>query len=247
MMKKTIAVLLLTVLCLTVLTSCDFSKGLVGELFGEQPADVGELSGDVIDAQPAIPGGYYTKIPKLVKVGYLSAVLITDGGRQTIELANADALQNWSGYLEFAYDPDAVLLIKAYACYDDSDFVSYRYLVENSVSYRDTLDIYTIDEIERKQIGKFDADYVQGIYVKIPMEAFAPGSNMLYIFGDPTNVTIDGWVLEEHIEIFAYTADDEVWIEPIEPIETETVAPEVEETLEETVEEMTYPAEDTTE
>ena len=94
-MKKTIATLLLTALCLTVLTSCDLSGGLVGELLGEQPADV--------DVQPVIPGDYYTKIPKLVKVGYLSAVLITDGGRQTIELANADALQNWSGYLEVQY------------------------------------------------------------------------------------------------------------------------------------------------
>ena len=227
-MKKTIATLLLTALCLTVLTSCDLSGGLVGELLGEQPADVDVLPGVVIDMQPVIPGDYYTKIPKLVKVGYLSAVLITDGGRQTIELANADALQNWSGYLEVQYDPDAVLLIKAYACYDDSDFVSYRYLVENYVSYRDTLDLYTIDEIERKQIGKFDADYVQGIYIKIPMEAFAPGSNMLYIFGDPTAVTIDGWVLEEHIEIFAYTADDEVCIEPIDPIEPTTILPDVE-------------------
>ena len=221
-MKKTIAMLLLIALCATVLTSCDFSGGLVGELFGEQQADVDVLPGDVINVQPVI------RIPKLVKVGYLSAVLITDGGRQTIELANADALQNWSGYLEVQYDPDAVLLIKAYACYDDSDFVSYRYLVENYVSYRDTLDLYTIDEIERKQIGKFDADYVQGIYIKIPMEAFAPGSNMLYIFGDPTAVTIDGWVLEEHIEIFAYTADDEVCIEPMDPIEPATILPDVE-------------------
>lgn len=35
MMKKTIAMLLLTALCVTFLTSCDFSGGLVGELFGE--------------------------------------------------------------------------------------------------------------------------------------------------------------------------------------------------------------------
>ena len=235
-MKKTIMMLLLIALCATVLTSCDFSGGLVGELFGEQQADVDVLPGDVINVQPVI------RNPKLVRVGYLSAVLITDGGRQTIELANADALQNWSGYLEFEYDPDAVLLIKAYACYDDSDFVIYQYLVENSVSYRGTLDRFTIDEIERKQIGAVNADYVQGIYIKIPMEAFAPGSNMLYIFGEPTNGTIDGWVLEEYIEIFAYSADDEVCIEPIEPIETETVAPAVEETLEE----LTYPVEDTT-
>ena len=33
-MKKTIVMLLLTALCLTVLTSCDFSGGLVAELFG---------------------------------------------------------------------------------------------------------------------------------------------------------------------------------------------------------------------
>ena len=33
-MKKTIAMLLLTALCMTVLTSCDFGNGLVAELFG---------------------------------------------------------------------------------------------------------------------------------------------------------------------------------------------------------------------
>ena len=34
-MKKTITILLLTVLCLTVLTSCDLGNGLVAELFGD--------------------------------------------------------------------------------------------------------------------------------------------------------------------------------------------------------------------
>ena len=34
-MKKTIAILLLTALCMTVFTSCDFGNGLVTELFGE--------------------------------------------------------------------------------------------------------------------------------------------------------------------------------------------------------------------
>ena len=42
-MKKTIAILLLTALCLTVLTSCDFSGGLVAELFGDiKDVPVGE-------------------------------------------------------------------------------------------------------------------------------------------------------------------------------------------------------------
>jgi hypothetical protein len=34
-MKKTITILLLTAICITVFTSCDFGNGLVAELFGE--------------------------------------------------------------------------------------------------------------------------------------------------------------------------------------------------------------------
>ena len=39
-MKKTIAILLLTALCMTVLSSCDLGNGLVAELFGEMNEDV---------------------------------------------------------------------------------------------------------------------------------------------------------------------------------------------------------------
>ena len=36
MMKKTLAMLLLSALCVTFLTACDFSGGLIGELLAEQ-------------------------------------------------------------------------------------------------------------------------------------------------------------------------------------------------------------------
>ena len=55
-MKKTITILLLTVLCLTVLTSCDFSRGLSGEMFG-QSLEIDPQVGEIYTTD----GGWNTK------------------------------------------------------------------------------------------------------------------------------------------------------------------------------------------
>ena len=188
----------------------------MGELFGQGNilgADE-QLYYPPVQEETAIEVDYL--IPKLVKVGYLSISLVTAEG-QEIVMADADTLRDWSGYLEIDQYPDAVLLITGYACYNYSDQVSYRYLVENTQRMSGGMVSYTLDEIERKTIGQVNADYVQGFYVKLPLSDLKPGSNTLRLIGDTTQVVIDGWVMEEYLEIQMYGVEDENYFDNIYP------------------------------
>ena len=236
-MKKTITMFLLTALCLTVLTSCDLGNGLVAELFGNGHGVI-DVDKDVLYEPPVQAK---KENPKLVKMGYLSITLVTAEGLEK-EIASADMLPGWDGTLELEEYPDAVLIIKGYACYNVSANVTYRYLA-NMWAMSGGMDIYPPDEIERKAIGEVDAEYLQGFYIKLPLSDLEKGSNQIWLYGDSA---YGECVFEEMIEIIMYSyADDGTelpdCIEP--PIEPEPAVPDVEETLEE----LTYPIEDTTE
>jgi hypothetical protein len=233
-MKKTITILLLTALCMTVLTSCDLGNGLVAELFGDGHWVI-DADEDIL-YEPAVQ--VKKESPKLVKMGYLSITLVTARGLEK-EIASAEMLSGWDGTLELEEYPDAVLLIKGYACYNVSDKVSYRYLA-NMWGMSGGMESYQLDEIERKAIGAVDAEYVQGFYIKLPLSDLEKGSNQVWLYGDSV---YGECVFEELIEISMYTMETELpdCIEP--PIEPETAVPDVEETSEE----LTYPVEDTIE
>ena len=219
-MKKTIAILLLTALCMTVLTSCDLGNGLISELFGNRH--------DVIEDHDAV---YQPTVrhetPKLMQMGYLSITLLTAEGLEK-EIASAETLRGWDGRLELEEYPDAVLIITGYACYNLSDKVNYRYLA-NMWSMSGGMEKYQPDEIELKAIGDVNADYVHGFYVKLPLSDLEKGSNQVWLYGDSV---YGECVFEELIEISMYAVETMPdCIEP--PIEPETVVPEVEEPAEE--------------
>ena len=233
-MKKLIGFALATLLLCMTLCSCDFGNGLVAELFGDGHWVI-DADEDIL-YEPAVQ--VKKESPKLVKMGYLSITLVTARGLEK-EIASAEMLPGWDGTLELEEYPDAVLLIKGYACYNVSDKVSYRYLA-NMWGMSGGMESYQLDEIERKAIGAVDAEYVQGFYIKLPLSDLEKGSNQVWLYGDSV---YGECVFEELIEISMYSMETELpdCIEP--PIEPETAVPDVEETSEE----LTYPVEDTIE
>lgn len=233
-MKKLIGFALATLLLCMTLCSCDFGNGLVAELFGDGHWVI-DADEDIL-YEPAVQEK--KESPKLVKMGYLSITLVTAQGLEK-EIASAEMLSGWDGMLELEEYPDAVLVIKGYACYNVSDKVSYRYLA-NMWGMSGGMESYQLDEIERKAIGAVDAEYVQGFYIKLPLSDLEKGSNQVWLYGDSV---YGECVFEELIEISMYTMETELpdCIEP--PIEPEPSVPDVEETSEE----ITYPVEDTIE
>lgn len=227
-MKKIIAFGIFLALCATCFAGCDMGNGLIAELFGNGVGDY-VPGGDVILVNPIEPYPdvqtdetvIYDEpcimpdivIPGLVKMGYLTIYLMYADGRAE-ELMNTEELKDWNGTLTVPAVPGATIVIKGFAWYNDGCDVGYSCSNPNYKS-----DVVDINWNEYSHFySPVDAEYLQGFYYELQLDGLNIGYNEVYLYGNPSQTTIDGWVMKERLDILveALTEGDE------------TVAPEVE-------------------
>ena len=197
-MKKTIALLLLTALCLCMLTSCDMGNGLVAELFGISP----DISPDI----DPVPEYITTEVhlcdcgepmsenhqcflpPDLVQTDYLSVgVQYADGSVK--ELMDATDLLDWNRSLEVEYAPDAYLYIKGFSACIGTEFVQFKCDVEGSKSEQFTgFDLSEYADL----YSPIECDVMYSFYHLIPLDALE-FENEVSLYTTLPDITGDVW------------------------------------------------------
>lgn len=236
-MKKTISLLLLTALCLCMLTSCDMGNGLVAELF----KNIGYE--DEVLYEPPVEYGTepYYDIPELVQMGFLSlGVQYADGSVK--ELMDAKELLEWNGELEVEYAPDAYLYVKGFAAYNSWASVEYKCDVAGSKSERFG-DFYLSEYAGL--YGPIECDEIHGFYYLIPLDALT-FENDVALYAEAPSANIDGWIMYTSMHILMVPGElTEMYTEMESEIDCEGTLPP--DCMEEPTEEMTdSPATDET-
>ena len=181
-MKKTIMILLLTALCMTVLTSCDFGNGLVTELFGglnQGNADVDpvvDILETVVDMDPVdqateIEPGY----AEVVGQGFLSVSRQYSWSEYAAQLLSEQRLENWDGKLKITDAGSATLTIVGYVAYNGSDEVEYfcnvyAWYGDDAMTKLEVQKI-TPDQDMLDKIGEIQAEHLDVFLFSIPYDA----------------------------------------------------------------------------
>lgn len=240
-MKKIIAICILTALCLTMLVGCDMQGGLVAELFGKKDDDiyvVPPLPGDdVILIEPDVAyteiwtEGIWTEdwteeiefttpsqeIPEFAGMA-LVEIAIVDASGSYVPLYSLERLENWNGTIELDSsiweDREAYLQIYGCVAYNQSDAVQYACGIPDSTAQR------TLIEPEHAEIARsFNAEYVHGFYLSVPVSQLATGYNVLDLQAYAVEVAVDGPVMMQLLDVLVAEPELEDTAYPVPPEE----------------------------
>ncbi len=178
-MKKTITILLLTALCMTVFTSCDFGKGLITELFGElnqggadidPVVDVLETVEKTVEQTESEPCDV-----EVVGQGFLSVSRQYSWSNNAAQLLSDQRLKNWDGNLKITDVSNATLTIVGYVAYNGSDEVEYfcnasSWYGDDAITKIEAQKI-TPDQDMLDKIGEIQAEHLDVILFSIPYDA----------------------------------------------------------------------------
>ena len=154
------------------------------------------------------------EIPDFVKLGYLN-VLIYDENDELIYRMNAEKLKAIDGELSVGYVSGGTVVVECYAAYDRSGRVA-RYRIDPG-----TIQWIEASAIKSDVTVDVDADYYHYLRIVIPMDELTVGEMTgVYLIGDYSDSSIEGWALWEILNVYADETPPDQDVEITGPTET---------------------------
>lgn len=154
------------------------------------------------------------EIPDFVKLGYLN-VLIYDENDELVYRMNAEKLKAIDGELSVGYVSGGTVVVECYAAYDRSGSVA-RYRIG-----RGTIQRIEASAIKSDVTVDVDADYYHYLRIVIPMDELTVGETTgLYLIGDYSDSSIEGWAMWEELNVYADETPPDQDVEITGPTET---------------------------